>query len=48
VAVVTDRVFGDPSKVGLSLAVVCANSAAGAAGLLFSALPHYRRALAQS
>ncbi|MFC4312641.1 spinster family MFS transporter [Steroidobacter flavus] len=48
VAVVTDRVFGDPSKVGLSLAVVCASSAAGAAVLLFSALPHYRRALEQS
>lgn len=48
VAVVTDRVFGDPSKVGLSLAVVCAISAAGAAGLLFSALPHYRRALDHS
>jgi MFS family permease len=48
VAVVTDRVFGDPSKVGLSLAVVCAISAAGAAVLLFSALPHYRRALERS
>lgn len=48
VAVVTDRVFGDPAKVGLSLAVVCASSAAGAAALLFSALPHYRRALEQS
>jgi MFS family permease len=48
VAVVTDRVLGDPSKVGLSLAVVCASSAAGAAVLLFSALPHYRRALEHS
>lgn len=48
VAIVTDRVFGDPSKVGLSLAVVCASSAAGAAVLLFSSLPHYRRALEHS
>lgn len=48
VALVTDRVFADPSKVGVSLAAVCATSAAGAALLLFSSLPHYRRALEQS
>ncbi len=48
VALVTDRVFGDASKVGVSLAVVCATSAAGAALLLFSSLPHYRRALEHS
>ena len=48
VALVTDRVFADASKVGVSLAVVCASSAAGAALLLFSSLPHYRRALEQS
>ncbi len=48
VALVTDRVFGDPSKVGLSLAVVCASSAAGAAILLFSSLRHYRVALENS
>ncbi|HEY6641266.1 MFS transporter [Povalibacter sp.] len=47
VALVTDRVFGDPSKVGLSLAVVCASSAAGAAILLFSSLRHYRLAVEQ-
>lgn len=48
VALVTDRVLGDASKVGVSLAVVCATSAAGAALLLFSSLPHYRRALEHS
>lgn len=48
VALVTDRLFGDPARVGESLAIVCASSAAGAAALLFSALPHYRRALEQA
>lgn len=48
VALVTDQVFGDPLKVGTSLAIVCAVASAGAAWLLFSSLPHYRRALEQS
>jgi MFS family permease len=48
VALVTDRVFGDPARVGTSLAIVCASSAAGAAWLLFAALPHYRKALVQA
>lgn len=47
VALVTDQVLGDPAKVGVSLAVVCASSAAGAAILLFSSLRHYRAALEQ-
>jgi len=46
VALVTDRIFGDPAQVGFSLTIVCGTSSAGAAWLLFAALPHYRRALA--
>lgn len=45
VALLTDYVFADPAKVGISLSIVCATSAAFGAWLAFQALPHYRAAL---
>lgn len=47
VALVTDYVFRDPSRVGESLALVCVVCALSGAWLLFSALPFYREALAR-
>jgi predicted MFS family arabinose efflux permease len=43
VALITDRVFGDPARLSTSLAIVCAISAVGAAWLAARALPYYRR-----
>jgi MFS family permease len=45
VALLTDYVFADPAKVGTSLGIVCATSAAFGAWLAFRALPHYRAQL---
>lgn len=45
VALFTDVVFRDPAKVGISLSIVCASSAAVGAWLAFRALPHYRASL---
>ncbi len=45
VALFTDVVFKDPAKVGVSLSIVCATSAAVGAWLAFRALPHYRASL---
>jgi MFS family permease len=45
IALVTDRVFGNPKMVGYSIAIVCSIASAIAAWLIFSALPHYRRML---
>ncbi|KVC20940.1 MFS transporter [Burkholderia pseudomultivorans] len=47
IAVMTDRVFGNPKMVGNSIGIVCTIAAALAAWLLFTALPHYRRLLAE-
>ncbi|MET3823588.1 MFS family permease [Burkholderia sp. PvR073] len=47
IALVTDRVFGNPKMVGNSIGIVCAIAAALAAWLLFTALPHYRKLLAE-
>ncbi|AQH04371.1 MFS transporter (plasmid) [Burkholderia sp. KK1] len=47
IALLTDRGFHDPKMVGHSIAIVCAIAAALAAWLLLSALPHYRRLLAE-
>ncbi len=46
IALVTDRVFGDPKMVGYSIGIVCCIASAIASWLMFSALPHYRRLLA--
>jgi MFS family permease len=45
VAVLTDYVFRDPSKVGWSLAATCAVSATAATCLFWAALPHYLEAV---
>ncbi|MBN3798577.1 MFS transporter [Burkholderia sp. Ac-20392] len=47
IALVTDRVFGNPKMVGQSIGIVCTIAAALAAWLLFTSLPHYRRLLAE-
>jgi MFS transporter, Spinster family, sphingosine-1-phosphate transporter len=45
IALVTDRVFGNPKMAGNSIGIVCTIAAALAAWLLFSALAPYRRLL---
>lgn len=45
IALVTDKVFGNPRMVGYSLGIVCCIASALAAWLVFSALPHYRKML---
>lgn len=45
IALVTDRVFGNPKMAGNSIGIVCTIAAALAAWLLFSALLPYRRLL---
>jgi hypothetical protein len=45
-ALVTDRVFGNDQAVGLSIAIVTATSAMGAAAFLGGSLPDHRRAVA--
>lgn len=45
IALVTDKVFGDPRMVGHSLQIVCGIAAALATWLLVAVLPHYRRML---
>ncbi|MDR5752398.1 MULTISPECIES: MFS transporter [unclassified Caballeronia] len=47
IALLTDRAFGDPKMVGYSIAIVCTIASALACLLLFTALPHYRRMLAE-
>lgn len=47
VALLTDHMFGDPAKVGVSLAIVAAGCSGLAALCLIGALPHYRALLAQ-
>ncbi|MBN3777087.1 MFS transporter [Burkholderia sp. Ac-20345] len=47
IALVTDRVFGNPKMVGDSIGIVCTLAAALATWLLFTSLPHYRRLLAE-
>ncbi len=47
IALLTDRVFQNPKMVGHSIAIVCAIASAIAATLLLTALPHYRRLLAE-
>ncbi|KVQ62998.1 MFS transporter [Burkholderia territorii] len=45
IALMTDKVFGDPKMVGYSLGIVSCVASATAAWLIFTALPHYRRML---
>ncbi|AYZ01380.1 MFS transporter [Burkholderia multivorans] len=45
IALVTDKIFGNAKMVGYSLGIVCCTAALVAAGLLLTALPHYRRLL---
>ncbi|MCG7400377.1 MFS transporter [Caballeronia zhejiangensis] len=45
IALITDKVFGDPRMVGYSLGIVSSIASAIAAWLIFTALPHYRRML---
>jgi MFS family permease len=47
IALLTDHVFHDPKMVGYSIAIVCTIASVLAACLLFTALPHYRRLLAE-
>ncbi|VWB11240.1 MFS transporter [Burkholderia lata] len=47
IALITDRVFGNPKMTGQSIGIVCTIAAALAAWLLFAALPPYRRLLAE-
>jgi MFS transporter, Spinster family, sphingosine-1-phosphate transporter len=46
IALVTDKLFHDPKMIGYSIAIVCVIASALAAWLMFSALPHYRKILA--
>lgn len=48
IALMTDHGFGNPKMVGHSIAIVCTIASALAAWLLFTALPHYRRLLAEA
>jgi MFS family permease len=43
IALMTDKVFGDPRMVGYSLGIVSCAASAIAASLIFTALPHYRQ-----
>jgi MFS family permease len=47
VALLTDYVFQDPAKIGYSVTIVCATSALAAAVMGISAVPHFRRLLAE-
>jgi MFS family permease len=47
IALLTDHVFHNPKMVGYSIAIVCTIASALAACLLLTALPHYRRLLAE-
>jgi MFS family permease len=47
IALLTDHVFHNPKMVGYSIAIVCTIASALAAWLLLTALPHYRRLLAE-
>jgi MFS transporter, Spinster family, sphingosine-1-phosphate transporter len=47
IALITDHVFANPKMVGSSIAIVCTLASAIGACLLFTALPHYRRLLAE-
>jgi len=47
IALITDKVFGNPNMVGYSLAIVASFASAVGACLMFSALPHYRRMLVE-
>ncbi|WP_433705321.1 spinster family MFS transporter [Paraburkholderia sacchari] len=48
IALMTDHVFANPKMVGHSIAIVCTIASALAAWLLVTALPHYRRLLAEA
>ncbi|MFO0337089.1 MAG: spinster family MFS transporter [Pseudomonadota bacterium] len=48
VALLTDTVFRDPNRVGESLAIVSSVAGALATYLIWRALPHYRRAVANT
>ena len=48
IALVTDKVFHDPKMLGFSIALVCAIASALAVWLMVTALPHYRRLLAEA
>lgn len=48
IAVCTDYLFRDPAMVGWSIALVCGLAAVIAVGLIASALPHYRAAVARA
>ncbi|WP_027818475.1 spinster family MFS transporter [Paraburkholderia bannensis] len=48
IAMLTDHVFGNTKMVGQSIAIVCPIASVLAAWLLFTALPHYRRLLAEA
>jgi MFS family permease len=48
VALLTDRVFGDPAMVGHSMQIVMSAAAVVASFCLFTAMTHYRRALSGS
>ncbi|WP_175817252.1 MFS transporter [Burkholderia diffusa] len=45
IALLTDKVFGNPQMVGYSLGIVSCVASGVAAWLIFTALPHYRRML---
>jgi MFS transporter, Spinster family, sphingosine-1-phosphate transporter len=45
IALVTDKVFHDPNRVGYSIAIVCSIASIIASWLLFTALQHYRTLL---
>jgi hypothetical protein len=45
VALITEFVFDDPSRVGESLAIVAGAAGIVAAALMFGSLAHYRRAI---
>jgi len=47
VALLTDRIFHDPGRVGDSLAITCAVAGVFGAILGYGALPYYRKALAE-
>jgi len=47
VALLTDRVFHDPGRVGDSLAITCVVAGVLGAVLGYGALPYYRKALAE-
>ncbi|AOI94107.1 MFS transporter [Burkholderia pseudomultivorans] len=48
IAMVTDRVYGNPKMVGNSIGIICTIASALAAWLLLTALPQFRRLLAEA